>query len=135
MIRRNKLQLLKFDGKDNSLYFVMDSTNSIYFYGAEAKEGVVFRLNYAYVLDKLKKHNYFKEKQIVNIGDYIKKPMRECTGEEILEEVMYHLHMEDKIEEIKGYYFTYSYIDFCTGKHPGSTPYPCLQGRQCLLFP
>ena len=36
-----------------------------------------------------------------NIGDYIKKPMRECTGEEILEEVMYHLHMEDKIEEIK----------------------------------
>lgn len=36
-----------------------------------------------------------------NIGDYIKKPMRECTGEEILEEVMYHLHMEDEIEEIK----------------------------------
>ena len=87
MIRRNKLQLLKFDGKDNSLYFVMDSTNSIYFYGAEAKNGIVFRLNYAYVLDKLKKHNYFKEKQIVNIGDYI----NEKIGDKIRDELRIYL--------------------------------------------
>ena len=34
-------------------------------------------------------------------GDYIKKPMRDCTGEEILMELLYHLHMLDKVDEIK----------------------------------
>lgn len=34
------------------------------------------------------------------IGDYVKKPMRECTGEEILIELLHHLHMEDKTDEI-----------------------------------
>ncbi|MDR5588843.1 MULTISPECIES: oleate hydratase [Clostridium] len=34
-------------------------------------------------------------------GDYVKKPMRECTGEEILIELLHHLHFEDKIDEIK----------------------------------
>lgn len=34
-------------------------------------------------------------------GDYIKKPMRDCTGEEILMELLYHLHMLDKADEIK----------------------------------
>lgn len=34
-------------------------------------------------------------------GDYIKKPMRECTGKEICEEWLYHLGVEeDKIEEL-----------------------------------
>lgn len=33
-------------------------------------------------------------------GDYVKKPMRECTGEELLIELLHHLHMEDKQEEI-----------------------------------
>ena len=33
-------------------------------------------------------------------GDYIKKPMMECTGEEILTELLYHLHLIDKKEEI-----------------------------------
>ncbi|WP_252217876.1 oleate hydratase [Clostridium chauvoei] len=36
-----------------------------------------------------------------NIGDYVKKPMRDCTGEEILIELLHHLHMEDKLDEIK----------------------------------
>ena len=35
-----------------------------------------------------------------NIGDYIKKPMNECTGDEILSEMLYHLGLADKIEEI-----------------------------------
>jgi oleate hydratase len=35
------------------------------------------------------------------IGDYIKKPMRDCTGEEILAELLHHLHMENNLEEIK----------------------------------
>lgn len=31
------------------------------------------------------------------IGDYIKKPMRDCTGEELLTELLYHLHfLEEK---------------------------------------
>ncbi|AOR24173.1 oleate hydratase [Clostridium taeniosporum] len=34
-------------------------------------------------------------------GDYIKKPMRDCTGEEILTELLYHLHLEEEIDEIK----------------------------------
>ena len=36
-----------------------------------------------------------------NIGDYVKKPMRDCTGEELLTELLYHLHFEDKMDEIK----------------------------------
>lgn len=34
-------------------------------------------------------------------GNYIKKSMRNCTGEEILTELLYHLHFEDKIHNIK----------------------------------
>lgn len=35
-----------------------------------------------------------------NIGDYIQKPMKDCTGEEWLTELMHHLHMEDKLDEV-----------------------------------
>lgn len=35
-----------------------------------------------------------------NVGDYIKKPMRECTGREMLMELLHHLHFEDEMEEI-----------------------------------
>ena len=35
------------------------------------------------------------------VGNYIEKKMRECTGEEILEELLHHLHIEEDIEEIK----------------------------------
>lgn len=34
------------------------------------------------------------------VGDYVKKPMRECTGKEILTELLHHLHFEDQIDEI-----------------------------------
>ncbi|MHC1747969.1 MAG: oleate hydratase [Cellulosilyticaceae bacterium] len=34
------------------------------------------------------------------IGDFVKKPMRECTGEELLTELLHHLHMEDEMDEI-----------------------------------
>ncbi len=34
-------------------------------------------------------------------GDYVKKPMRDCTGEEILIELLHHLHFEDEFDEIK----------------------------------
>ncbi|GCD12063.1 oleate hydratase [Clostridium tagluense] len=34
------------------------------------------------------------------IGDFVKKAMRDCTGEEMLMELLYHMHMLDKKEEI-----------------------------------
>ena len=33
-------------------------------------------------------------------GDYVKKKMRDCTGKEILTELLHHLHFENKIDEI-----------------------------------
>ena len=33
-------------------------------------------------------------------GDYVKKPMKDCTGKEMLTELLHHLHMEDKLDEI-----------------------------------
>lgn len=35
-----------------------------------------------------------------NIGDFIKKPMRDCTGEEMLLELLYHLHFQNQKDEI-----------------------------------
>lgn len=35
------------------------------------------------------------------VGDYVKKPMRDCTGEEILEELLHHLHFNKDAETIK----------------------------------
>ncbi|WP_250278341.1 oleate hydratase [[Clostridium] colinum] len=34
------------------------------------------------------------------VGNYIKKPMRECSGKEILEELLYHLHFLNEKDEI-----------------------------------
>jgi len=34
------------------------------------------------------------------IGNFVKKSMRDCTGEEMLTELLYHLHMQSKQEEI-----------------------------------
>lgn len=33
-------------------------------------------------------------------GDYVKKPMKDCTGEELLTELLHQLHMEDQLEEL-----------------------------------
>lgn len=33
-------------------------------------------------------------------GDYVKKPMRDCTGEEMLTELLHHLHFEDELGDI-----------------------------------
>jgi oleate hydratase len=37
------------------------------------------------------------------VGDYIKKPMRDCTGGEMLAELLYHCGLKDKIPEILGH--------------------------------
>ena len=36
-------------------------------------------------------------------GDFIKKPMRECTGAEMFAELLYHCGLEDKIDDILGH--------------------------------
>ena len=40
------------------------------------------------------------------VGDYIKKPMADCTGEEVLQEFLYHVGMLDEYETLR----THSYI-------------------------
>lgn len=35
-----------------------------------------------------------------HVGDYVKKPMRDCNGRELLQELLYHLHMQNHEEEI-----------------------------------
>ncbi|WNY23005.1 Oleate hydratase [Methanimicrococcus hongohii] len=34
------------------------------------------------------------------VGDYVKKPMIDCTGEEMLTELLHHLHFEDEADDI-----------------------------------
>ena len=34
------------------------------------------------------------------VGDYVKKPMRDCTGEEMLIELLHHLHLEGETDSI-----------------------------------
>ncbi|MDV4150503.1 oleate hydratase [Clostridium sp. AL.422] len=34
------------------------------------------------------------------VGDYVKKPMKDCTGKEILTELLHHLHFEENMDEI-----------------------------------
>ncbi len=43
------------------------------------------------------------------VGNYIKKPMAECTGEEILLETLYHLNLLDMKEEV----LAHSYVSTC----------------------
>jgi oleate hydratase len=44
-----------------------------------------------------------------NIGNYIRKPMAECTGNEILEEMLYHFNMLD----IKDDVISHAYVSTC----------------------
>lgn len=44
-----------------------------------------------------------------NIGDYIKKPMYECTGEEILTELLYHLGLLEMKDEL----LAHTYVSTC----------------------
>jgi oleate hydratase len=44
-----------------------------------------------------------------NVGDYIKKPMCECTGDEILTELLYHLGLLDMKDEL----LAHTYMSTC----------------------
>ena len=44
-----------------------------------------------------------------NVGDYIKKPMCDCTGEEIMTELLYHLNLLDMRDEL----LAHTYVSTC----------------------
>lgn len=69
-----------------------------------------------------------------NTGDYVKKPMSECTGEEILSEMLYHLGLKDKIAEILPHctvrtvmmpYITSQFMPRQSGDRPRVIPEGC----------
>lgn len=43
---------------------------------------------------------WFYELHSNEIGEYIKKPMNECNGEEVLREFLYHCGLENEMDEI-----------------------------------
>jgi oleate hydratase len=69
-----------------------------------------------------------------NTGDYIKNPMAECTGEEIMTELLYHLGMLDIKEDLlKRTYFSTAMLPYITsqfmprrlGDRPSLVPEGC----------
>jgi len=72
-------------------------------------------------------------------GDYIKKPMIDCTGKEMLSELLYHCGLEDRIDEIASNsyvstsampYITSQFMPRALGDRPRVVP----QGSENLAF-
>jgi oleate hydratase len=52
-----------------------------------------------------------------NVGNYIKKPMCDCTGDEILTELLYHLGMLDIKDEVLAHtYMSTAMMPYCTSQ-------------------
>lgn len=51
-----------------------------------------------------------------NIGDYVKKPMAECTGDEIMTEFLYQLNMLDMLDEV----LAHTYVSTCMMPYIGA---------------
>jgi oleate hydratase len=52
-----------------------------------------------------------------NVGNYIKKPMCDCTGDEILTELLYHLGMLDIKDEVLAHtYMSTTMMPYCTSQ-------------------
>lgn len=73
------------------------------------------------------------------LGTCVKKPMNECTGEEILEELCYYCGLSDKFEEIRSHsisiptimpYITSQFMPRCGKDRPTIIP----EGSQNLAF-
>jgi oleate hydratase len=69
-----------------------------------------------------------------NIGDYVKKPMVDCTGNEILAEVLHHLGLEDRIDDLTVHarvslagmpYITSHFMPRAIGDRPRAIPDGC----------
>lgn len=75
-----------------------------------------------------------------NIGDYIKKPMCDCTGEEVLQEFLYHLNMLDWYEKLMpDTYVSLSMMPYITSQFmprnsKGDRPYVIPEGSKNYAF-
>ena len=73
-------------------------------------------------------------------GDYIKKPMAECTGEEVLQEFLYHLGMLDEYEKLKGHTYVsltmmpYITSQFMPRNSKGDRPHVIPEGSKNYAF-
>jgi oleate hydratase len=70
-----------------------------------------------------------------NIGDYVKKPMVDCTGNEILAEFLYHLGLDDRIDDLTTHarvslagmpYITSHFMPRAIGDRPRTVPDGCV---------
>jgi len=70
-----------------------------------------------------------------SIGDYVKKPMADCTGNEVLAEFLYHLGLEDSIDDFTAHakaslagmpYITSQFMPRAIGDRPRVIPDGCV---------
>ena len=70
-----------------------------------------------------------------SVGDFVKKPMVECTGDEVLTEFLYHLGLEDAAEQFLAHarvslagmpYITSQFMPRATGDRPSVIPAGCV---------
>lgn len=66
-----------------------------------------------------------------NIGDYIKKPMFECTGDEIITEFLYHLGLLDMKDEL----LAHTYVSTCMMPYINSEFMPRKVADRPLVVP
>lgn len=67
------------------------------------------------------------------VGDYVKKPMRECTGQEILSEYLHHLHIPE--ERIAGLMKTVVNVIPCYMPYVNAPLQPRKQGERPKVVP
>ncbi len=77
---------------------------------------------------------------IDRLGDYVQKPMKECSGEEIMKELLHHLHLEKEETAIMGsvietvpYYIPYAHSSLQPG-HSSDRPNIIPEQSQRLAF-
>lgn len=70
-LNKEKLTLLKFDGKDNTLYITLKNDSNMTLYGIELNNGIVYKLADGFEYKKIYKHNGLKNKKIEYISDVI----------------------------------------------------------------
>ena len=74
------------------------------------------------------------------VGDYIKKPMAECTGEEVMQEFLYHVGMLDEYDELmKHTYVSLTMMPYITSQFmprnsKGDRPHVIPEGSKNYAF-
>ena len=74
------------------------------------------------------------------VGDYIKKPMADCTGEEVMQEFLYHLGMLDQYDELmKHTYVSLTMMPYITSQFmprnsKGDRPHVIPEGSKNYAF-